>query len=191
MAAAKTLPGWRHWALALLIASAGATVLYAMGRLPICACGTVKLWHGVVYSSENSQHLSDWYSPTHVLHGLLFYMALHWLAPRWGLGPRFVVATLIEAGWEIVENTDAMIERYREATIALDYFGDSIINSTADIAMMWLGFLIAARAPVLVSVALFVIAELLLGLVIRDGLTLNIVMLIWPLDAILTWQQGG
>jgi len=191
MAAAKTLPGWRHWALALLIASAGATVLYAMGRLPICACGTVKLWHGVVYSSENSQHLSDWYSPTHVLHGLLFYMALHWLAPRWGLGPRFVVATLIEAGWEIVENTDAMIERYREATIALDYFGDSIINSTADIAMMWLGFLIAARAPVLVSVALFVIAELLLGLVIRDGLMLNIVMLIWPLDAILTWQQGG
>ena len=191
MAATKTLPGWREWALALLIASAGAAALYAMGRLPICACGTVKLWHGVVYSSENSQHLTDWYSPTHVLHGLLFYMALHWLAPRWGLGPRLVAATLVETAWEIAENTDAMIERYREATIALDYFGDSILNSTADIAMMWLGFLIAARAPVLVSVALFVIAEVLLGLAIRDGLTLNIVMLIWPLDAILAWQQGG
>ncbi|MHA1528469.1 MAG: DUF2585 family protein [Alphaproteobacteria bacterium] len=191
MAATRTLPGWRHWALALLIAAAGAMALYAMGRLPICACGTVKLWHGVVYSSENSQHLTDWYSPTHVLHGLLFYMALHWLAPRWSLGPRLVAATLLETGWEIAENTDAMIERYREATVALDYFGDSIVNSTADITMMWLGFLIASRAPVLVSVALFVITEVLLGLAIRDGLTLNIVMLIWPLDAILAWQQGG
>ncbi len=191
MAATKTLPGWRDWALALLIAAAGAAALYAMGRLPICACGTVKLWHGAVYSAENSQHLTDWYSPTHVLHGLLFYLALHWLAPRWRLGPRLVAATLVETAWEIAENTGAMIERYREATIALDYYGDSIVNSSADIAMMWLGFLIAARAPVPVSVALYVIAEVLLGLVIRDGLVLNIVMLIWPLDAILTWQQGG
>jgi hypothetical protein len=191
MAAPKALPGWRDWALALLIAAAGAAALYAMGRLPICACGTVKLWHGAVYSSENSQHLTDWYSPTHVLHGLLFYLALHWLAPRWRLGPRLVAATLVETGWEIAENTDAMIERYREATIALDYYGDSIVNSSADIAMMWLGFVIAARAPVLVSVALFVIAEVLLGLVIRDGLTLNIVMLVWPLEAIMAWQQGG
>jgi hypothetical protein len=145
----------------------------------------------VVYSSENSQHLTDWYSPTHVLHGLLFYMALHWLAPRWRLGPRLVAATLVETAWEIAENTGAMIERYREATIALDYYGDSIVNSSADIAMMWLGFLIAALTPVRVSVALFVITEVLLGLVIRDGLTLNIVMLVWPLEAIMAWQQGG
>lgn len=111
MAAAKALPGWRHAALALLIALAGAAALQAMGRLAICACGTVKLWHGVTYSSENSQHLIDWYSPSHVLHGLLFYLALHWLRPRWRLGPRIVAATLIETAWEIVENTDAMIER--------------------------------------------------------------------------------
>ena len=162
-----------------------------MGRLPICACGTVKLWHGVVCSSENSQHLTDWYSPSHVLHGLVFYMALHWLMAHWSQGPRLVVATMVEAAWEIAENTDAMIQRYREATIAFDYFGDSILNSSADIAMMWLGFLIAARAPALVSVALFVLAELLVGLAIRDGLILNVIMLIWPLDAILTWQQGG
>ncbi len=111
-----------------------------MGRLPICACGTVKLWHGVVCSSEDSQHFTDWYSPSHVLHGLVFYMALHWLVAHWTQGPRLVVATMVEAAWEIAENTDAMIQRYREATIALDYFGDSILNSSADIAMMWLGW---------------------------------------------------
>jgi len=191
MLAEKALPGWRNWALALLIAAAAAATLYAMGRLPICACGTVKLWHGVVYSSENSQHLSDWYSPSHVLHGLVFYLLLHWLVPRWGFGPRLVVVTLLESAWEIIENTDALINRYREATIALDYFGDSIINSMADITMMCLGFMIAARAPVWVSVMLFLAAELLVGLVIRDGLVLNVIMLTWPIDAILTWQQGG
>jgi hypothetical protein len=185
------LPDRRSWALALLVAAGAAAMLYAMGRLPICACGTVKLWHGVVYSSENSQHLSDWYSPSHVLHGLIFYMVLHWLMARWGLGPRLVVATLVEAAWEVSENTDAVIDRYREATIALDYFGDSIVNSSADIAMMWLGFLIAARVPVWASVALFFAAELAVGAMIRDGLTLNVLMLLWPSEAILAWQSGG
>ena len=191
MAMEKTLPGGRNWALVLLVAAAGAAVLYAMGRLPICSCGTVKLWHGAVYSSENSQHLSDWYSPSHVLHGLVFYMVLHWLMPRSGVGPRLVAAAMLETAWEIAENTDALINRYREATIALDYYGDSIINSMADITMMCLGFMIAARAPVVVSVALFVAAELVVGVVIRDGLILNVIMLTWPLEAILTWQQGG
>jgi hypothetical protein len=187
----KALPGWRNWALVLLVAAAGAMVLYAMGRLPVCACGTVKLWHGVVFSSENSQHLSDWYSPSHVLHGLVFYMALHWLMWRWSIGSRLVVATMLETAWEIAENTETVIQRYREATISLDYFGDSIINSMADIAMMCLGFMIAARAPVAVSVMLFVAAEIMVGLVIRDGLILNVVMLLWPLEAIRTWQGGG
>jgi hypothetical protein len=191
MAMEKAFPGWRNWALVLLTASASATVLYAMGRLPICACGTVKLWHGAVYSSENSQHLSDWYSPSHVLHGLVFYMVLHRLLPRWSVGSRLVVAAMLEAAWEIAENTDAVIGRYREATMALDYFGDSIINSMADITMMCLGFLIASRAPVWASVLLFVAAELFVGLVIRDGLVLNVVMLVWPLEAILMWQSGG
>lgn len=191
MARPQASPRWHHWALALIIAAVGAVLLYAMGRLPICACGTVKLWHGAVQSAENSQHLTDWYSPSHVLHGLLFYMALHWLVPGWHLGARLVAATLIETGWEIIENTDAVIERYREATIALDYYGDSVINSVADIAMMWLGFVIASRVPAWVSVALFVIAELVVGLVIRDGLVLNIVMLLWPLEAVRAWQEGA
>ena len=191
MAGAPALPGWRHWTLALLIAAIGAAVLYAMGRSPICDCGTVKLWHGIVHSAENSQHLTDWYSPSHVLHGLLFYLALHWLAPDRSLGVRLVAATLVETGWEVVENTDAVIERYREATIALDYYGDSVLNSTADIAMMWLGFVVAARAPVWISVALFVIAELVVGLAIRDGLVLNVVMLLWPLEVVRAWQGGG
>jgi hypothetical protein len=186
----KALPGWRNWALVLLTASSAAVVLYAIGRLPICACGTVKLWHGAVYSSENSQHLTDWYSPTHVLHGLVFYMALHWLMPRWGLGPRLVAAAMLEAAWEIAVNTETVIQRYREATISLDYYGDSIVNSMADITMMCLGFMIAARAPAWVSVMLFVAAEIYLGLMIRDGLTLNVVMLVWPLEAIRTWQGG-
>jgi len=191
MTAPKPLPGWRHWALALGIAGLGAALLYAMGRELICPCGTVKLWHGEVLSAENSQHLTDWYAPSHVLHGLLFYLGLHWLAPRLGLGPRLVLATLAEVGWEVLENTDAMIDRYREVTISLGYFGDSVINSTADVAMMWTGFLIAARAPVWASVTLFLAAEIIVGAVIRDGLILNVIMLLWPLQVILDWQAAG
>lgn len=182
-------PGRRAWALAVLIALAGLAVLLAMGRTPICACGSVKLWHGVVVSSENSQHLTDWYSPSHVLHGLVFYLAL--AGTSLPLGTRLVAATAVETLWEIAENTDAMIERYREATIALDYYGDSVVNSGADIAMMWLGFLIAARAPAWLSVALFVAAEAVVTLSIRDGLILNVLMLLWPLDAVLAWQQAA
>lgn len=187
----RALPGWQDWGRALLIAAAAAGVLYAMGRTPICTCGTVALWHGDPNSAENSQHLTDWYSPSHVLHGLMFYLALHWLMPRTGLGPRLVAATLVEAGWEVLENTDAMIDRYREVTISLGYYGDSVINSTMDIVMMWLGFVIAARAPVWASVLLFVAAEVIVGLAIRDGLTLNVLMLVWPLEAVRVWQEGG
>lgn len=189
--AAPRLPGWRHWAWSLLITAALAAGLYAMGRTPVCTCGTVALWHGDPMSAENSQHLTDWYSPSHILHGLMFYLALHWLMPRRGLGPRLVWATLVEAGWELVENTDAMIDRYREVTISLGYYGDSIINSTMDVAMMWVGFLIAARAPVWLSVLLFVAAEVIVGLAIRDGLTLNVLMLLWPLESVKAWQAGG
>jgi hypothetical protein len=184
------LPGWRAWAIALGIAAAGAAALYAMGRTPICTCGTVKLWHGDPLSAENSQHLTDWYSPSHVLHGLVFYLALYWLLPRRGLGTRLVLATLFEVAWEVIENTDAMIDRYREVTISLGYYGDSIVNSAMDVAMMWLGFMIAAVAPVWLSVLLFVAAELIVGIAIRDGLLLNVLMVVWPLDSVLAWQQG-
>ena len=191
MAMEKAQPGWRNWMLVLLVAASGAAVLYAMGRLPICECGTVKLWHGEVFSSENSQHLTDWYSPTHVLHGVVFYLVLHSLASRWSIGSRLVIAAMLETAWEIAENSQTVIERYREVTISLDYYGDSIINSMADIVMMSLGFMIAARVPPVASVGLFIATELFLAWMIRDGLTLNVVMLLWPVDAIRIWQGGG
>ena len=177
-------------ALSIVIAVLAGLALTAMGREIIAKSGNVKLWHGEVVSSENSQHLSDWYTPSHVLHGLVFYLLTHWTMARFGfgIGARLVVATLIEAAWEIAENTDAVINRYREATIALDYFGDSVVNSVADIAAMWVGFWLARVLPVWASVALFVVAEAVVVWFIRDGLLLNVLMLLAPVDAVRDWQ---
>lgn len=175
----------------LLILAATAALLLAMGRAPICDCGYVKLWHGQTVSAENSQHLTDWYTPSHVLHGLVFYAVLWLVARRMSLGGRLVIATLVEAAWEIAENTDAMIERYRAATIALDYYGDSVVNSVADIVAMWVGFALARVLPVWASIALFVLAEAVVIWMIRDGLLLNVLMLLWPLESVRAWQAGG
>ena len=138
--------------MTLGIIALAALILLLMGREPICKCGTVKLWHGVTMSSENSQHLSDWYSPSHVIHGFIFYGVLWFFARRWPVGVRLVAASVVEAAWEIVENTDWIIDRYREATISLDYYGDSVLNSASDILFMVFGFCLAARLPVWLTV---------------------------------------
>jgi hypothetical protein len=166
-------------------------LLLWMGRVPICDCGTIKLWHGQTMSAENSQHLTDWYTPSHIIHGLIFYAVLWLLLPRLGFGWRLLIATLIEAGWEIIENTDRVIEHYRAVTISLDYYGDSVVNSLADIGAMMLGFWLASRLPVWASVALALGFEALTIWLIRDGLALNVLMLLWPLEAVKAWQGGA
>lgn len=180
--------------LAVAMIASTAAILYAMGRTPICKCGYVEFWHGIVRDSGNSQHLTDWYTPSHVIHGFLFYLGI-WIIGRvrgkaLPLGVALLMAIGVEAAWEIAENTNAVIERYRATNIALDYYGDSVINSVSDILAMILGFFLARTLPVWLTVMVAVLMEVFTGYWIHDNLALNIIMLIHPIEAINQWQSA-
>jgi Protein of unknown function (DUF2585) len=180
----------KHWAVVTLILTIMAAINWWGGRLLICACGYVELFHPAL-DAGNSQHIADWYTLSHIIHGFLFYwvgtLVLRSRAP----GERLILAVAIEAAWEVFENSPIIIDRYREATIALGYTGDSVINSVSDVAWMALGFAFARRVPVWVTIVVAVAFELLALAVIRDNLTLNVLMLVHPFDAIKAWQAGG
>jgi hypothetical protein len=181
--------------IAFLLILAFAAILWSMGRPPICACGNVKLLHLVMQSSENSQHLADWYTPSHIIHGFIFYGLGHVLRKKWPalfpLGVAVVLAILLEGTWEVMENSPAVIERYREVTISWGYSGDSIANSVADIIWMLFGFFMASRLPWKLTLAIALVFEIFTAWMVRDNLTLNVMMLTVPLESVKDWQAGA
>ncbi len=180
----------RYLLIGLFILVTQGLVLYLLGRIPYCSCDYIKIWHGVVNSSENSQHISDWYTFSHIIHGFIFYALIFFIGRRWPIGLRLILAMLIETSWEILENTSLIIDRYREATASLGYVGDSIINSIFDSLAAIFGFILAWRLPVWLIIILALLMEIIVGLIIRDNLTLNIIMLISPIESIKQWQMG-
>ena len=194
----KLFPGRYAILVSLGIASLAVIVLIAMDRPPICECGYVKLWHGLINDAGNSQHIADWYTPSHIIHGMIFYALGWWIfvkrglggveaASRWGLP----LAVFLEAAWEVVENLPVVIDRFRSVTANFGYSGDSVLNSAADIGWMSFGFWLALRLPVKWTVSLAIIGELVAGIVVRDGLALNVIMLLFPIDAIAEWQAAS
>lgn len=171
-------------------------ILLGMHRPPICPCGTIRLWQGAVESAENSQQISDWYSFSHIIHGFLFYGAAHLIWRRFGfsaLSPiwALALAVLVEGSWEILENSPIIIDRYRSVTVSFGYSGDSVLNSAADMGFMALGFVLAARMPGTMTVATALLFEMFTLFMIRDNLTLNVLMLAAPIEAVREWQAAG
>lgn len=192
---ARLLPNRAGTLAALGVALGVVIILLGMHRPPICPCGTIRLWHGVVESAENSQQISDWYSFSHVIHGFLFYGAAHVLWRKFGLtaiSPKgaLALAVLVEGAWEILENSPIIIDRYRAVTVSWGYSGDSVLNSAADMGFMALGFVFAARAPVMLTVVTAIAFEMFTLAMIRDNLTLNVLMLATPIEAVRQWQAG-
>jgi len=181
----------RHGTVIALIVLATIAIEWWMGRLPFGPDGRFGWFEGDIWSAAQSQRVADPYSVTHLVHGFVFYGLLFLVARRQPVTVRLLAAITLEAIWEILENSSIVIDRYRAVTIAQGYVGDSILNSVSDILMAGAGFLMAWRLPAVVSLALVVVAEILMLLVYRDNLTLNIVMLLWPIDAIREWQMAG
>lgn len=177
-------------AIAVIVAAAAAIEL-ALGRLPLGPDGRFGWWEGNIWSSEQSQRFADPYSFSHVIHGMLFYAILRLILPRLPRAARLMLAVLLEAAWEIAENSPLIINRYRAVTIALGYEGDSVLNSMSDVLMMMAGFWLAASVRVRTSILIALAFEIGMLVLVRDNLTLNIVMLVHPIDAIRAWQMAG
>lgn len=182
--------GRRWWIVVLALAVVFLAILWAMNRPPICTCGYVTFWYGSVNGPGNSQHIADWYTLSHIIHGMIFYALLWWVGSNWSMGLRLALATIIEGSWELLENSPMIIDRYRQATIGIGYSGDSIINSMCDIGWMILGFLVALRLPWKWTLAIALLMELVALVAIRDNLALNILMLLYPVEAVKLWQGG-
>jgi len=191
MAPLPVKPSHRTALLVMVIVAVTAAIELAMGRLPLGPDGRFGWWESNIWSSEQSQRVADAYSFSHVIHGMLFYALLRWIAPRLPLRVRLLLAVLIEAGWELAENSPLIIDRYRAVTIALGYEGDSVLNSSSDVLMMMLGFWLAGSLRPWVTTTLAVASELAMLVLVRDNLTLNIIMLVYPIDAIRVWQMAG
>jgi hypothetical protein len=194
MSAAKwysRIPTWGYILIPAGIMAVAAMVELKMGRLLICKCGYIHFWVGAVNSAENSQQIADWYSFSHIIHGLALYGLFHLIGRgKWPIGLCFALAIGVEASWEIIENSPFIIDRYRQ-TMSLDYAGDTVLNSMSDILFCGLGFVLARVLPVWLVITLIVLMEVGVGFAIRDNLTLNIIMLIHPFKAIKHWQTGA
>ena len=182
---------WSHVGFVIAILAAQGLVLHLMGRLAICSCGYVKLWEGNPAGPGTSQHLTDWYTFSHLLHGFWLYFFLWLMFSHLPIGARLILAVLLEAGWEILENTPFIIQRYRADTISAAYYGDTIVNSLSDTLAAVVGFLFAASFPPTVTILVGIAIEVGLTLAIRDNLTLNIVMLVHQVPWIKAWQAAG
>lgn len=182
---------WCQIGFVIAILVTQALALHLMGRLTICSCGYVKFWEGNPFGPGNSQHLTDWYTFSHLLHGFLLYLFLWLIFKHLPIGARLTLAVLLEAAWEILENSPFIIQRYRAATISLSYYGDTIVNSISDTLTAVVGFLFAAWAPPIVTILIGIGIEAGLAFAIRDNLTLNVVMLIHEVPWIKAWQTAG
>lgn len=166
-----------------------AGTLYAWGQPPICTCGEVKLWVGTIFSSDNSQHIADWYTLSHILHGVLVALIGRLLFPKLAFKMLLLVAIVTGVGWEIIEHTEFVMAAYRTTTINMGYHGDSVINAVADYIWMMGGFFLAVRLRTLYIFILIAVLELSAALIARESFVLSTIMLLYPIDAIETWQQ--
>lgn len=190
----RTPPAAQPWIYAVLIVAlfaAKALVLWALDRPFLCPCGFARVWHAGISGPENSQHLADWYSPSHLIFGMLFYWLMWKTSRHWPRGWLYVAATVASVGWEVAENLPFMIERFGDTGLGQPYAGDSILNSVGDTVFTLAGFALAMRLPVAATIVLAAALEVAAGLVARDSFLLTLVTFIHPLDAIQRWQAGG